>query len=90
MLRDARAVGVPCVAAAWALLTALRAARQVNDALDKLAHASKRDEKVLVMRPLLQRMEDSEQLAWLCRIILKGAAKTVLRCPVATRLSCMQ
>ena len=59
----------------------------MNDALDKLAQASKRDEKVLVMRPLLQRMEDSEQLAWLCRIILKGAAETAPRCLAATRLS---
>jgi hypothetical protein len=54
--------------------------RQLNDALDRLAAAPKRDKKMEVLRPVIQQMNAS-QLKWLCRIILKGVHDNVAAVP---------
>jgi len=55
----------------------------VNDVLNSLARAPKREDKVRVLRPLLDRM-DPLQVKWLCAIILRDmkigvTEKTVLK-----------
>lgn len=76
---EARGAGGACAAAALYP----SATPQVNDVLNSLARAPKREDKVRVLRPLLDRM-DPLQVKWLCAIILRDmkigvTEKTVLK-----------